>query len=174
MPNEEFFRARALKPGFPQIARAKHSAVIPATINKLSNQLVASATATYAKLGLGFFDARYVLFLGRRPNSRASDASRHLKVDPAAVCRAGQFLRSEQIVSEPKGPTRSLTLTKKGRDIHGRIEQIAQEREARLLKGFTPGEAIALMDYLDRLTENMTAVAAVAEDVPAILDRPQS
>ncbi len=45
------------------------------------------------------------------------------------------------------------------------MERISEEREGRMLRGFTEAEADRLMDYLERMLARMEDVAALAEEL---------
>jgi DNA-binding MarR family transcriptional regulator len=145
----------------------RRSAVIATRVSWLSSRLVTTATATFGELGLGYLNARIVLALGRRPGITAARLSEVLGVHPAAVSRALRDLKSDLLVEEAAGPVRALTLTAAGMAMRGRVETLSDEREKRMLKGFSEAEASRMLDYLERMLEHMDDVAALAEELPS-------
>lgn len=145
----------------------RRSAVIATRVNWLSSKLVTTATATFGELGLGYLNARIVLALGRRPQITAARLSEVLGVHPAAVSRALRDLKAQNLVEEAKGAVRSLSLTPQGLTARDQVERISEEREKRMLRGFTEAEANRALDYLERMLAHMDDVAALAEELPA-------
>jgi DNA-binding MarR family transcriptional regulator len=134
-------------------------------VNWLSSKLVSTATATYGELGLGFLNARIVLALGRRPHITAARLAEVIGVDPAAVSRALRELKSRKIVEEAKGPVRSLALSQAGAALRTQVEAVSEEREARMLRGFSEEEADRMFQFLERMLSHMDDVAALAEEL---------
>ncbi|HEX3730394.1 MAG TPA: MarR family winged helix-turn-helix transcriptional regulator [Opitutaceae bacterium] len=149
--------------------RARSSTVIATRVNWLGNRLVTTASATYGQIGLGFLDARLLLLLGRRPDITAARIAEILGVDAAAVSRAVKSLKARRLIAEARGPLRSLSLTDDGKAIWHQIEKISDEREVRLLRGFSEDEAEQVLNYLSRMLDNMADVALLAEQVQEII-----
>ena len=145
----------------------RRSAVIATRVSWLSSRLVTTATATFGELGLGYLNARIVLALGRRPQITAARLSEVIGVHPAAVSRALRDLKLDGLVEEAEGPVRSLSLTAAGAAMRLRVEKLSDEREKRMLKGFSETEASRMLDYLERMLEHMDDVAALAEELAA-------
>lgn len=143
--------------------------MIAARINSLSNQLVASATQTYDKLGLGFLRARLIYLLGRRPGVNGATASAIAEVDPAAVSRALKALVEDGLVTAGKRPQRALSLTAQGRALLTGVNALSDERERRLLQDFSDDEAALLLDFLTRMLANAEAVARIASEADAVI-----
>jgi DNA-binding MarR family transcriptional regulator len=131
----------------------------------LSSKLVSTATATYGELGLGFLNARIILALGRRPQITAARLAEVIGVDPAAVSRALRELKARKLVDEAKGPVRSLSLTPAGQLLRTHVETISDQRETRMLHGFTEAEADKMFQYLERMLAQMDEVGALAEEL---------
>jgi len=144
---------------------ARRSTVIATRVNWLSSKLVSTATATYGELGLGFLNARIILALGRRPHITAARLAEVIGVDPAAVSRALRELKSRKIVDEARGPVRSLSLSAAGAALKAQVETVSEEREARMLAGFTEEEADRMFQFLERMLAHMDDVAALAEEL---------
>jgi DNA-binding MarR family transcriptional regulator len=155
----------------PSVKRGRNSTVIATRVNWLGNRLVTTASATYGQIGLGFLDARLILLLGRRPDITAARIAEILGVDAAAVSRAVKALKSRRLIHEARGALRSLSLTEEGWVLCRQIETISDEREARLLRGFSEDEAEQVLSYLSRMLDNMGEVAVLAEQVSELIDR---
>jgi DNA-binding MarR family transcriptional regulator len=150
-------------------ARGRHGDSLVATrINWLGNRLVTTASATYGQIGLGFLHARLLYLLQRRPDITAARISDIIGVDAAAVSRAVKALRARKLIRQAAGPVRSLSLTDEGRRLSGLIETIADEREQRLLRGFSAGETEQLLSLLNRMLDNMDDVAHLAVAAPKV------
>jgi DNA-binding MarR family transcriptional regulator len=143
----------------------RRSSVIATRVNWLSSKLVSTATATYGELGLGFLNARIILALGRRPQITAARLAEVIGVDPAAVSRALRELKARKLVEEAKGPVRSLALTPDGQLLRSHVETISDERESRMLHGFSEAEADKMFQFLERMLAQMDDVAALAEEL---------
>jgi DNA-binding MarR family transcriptional regulator len=149
--------------------RGRSSTVIATRVNWLGNRLVTTASATYGQIGLGFLDARLLLLLGRRPDITAARIAEIVGVDAAAVSRAVKSLKARHLIAEARGPLRSLSLTEQGKVLWHQIEKISDEREVRLLRGFTEEEAEQVLNYLSRMLDNMAEVALLAEQVQELI-----
>jgi DNA-binding MarR family transcriptional regulator len=147
----------------------RRGALITTRVNWLGNRLVTTASATFGHIGLGFLDARLLYLLGRGPNITAARVSEILGVDAAAVSRAVKALKARTLIVEAAGPTRSLSLTDEGHALCELTEKIANERELRLLRGFSEAEAEQLLALLNRMLDNMGDVALLAEQAPAVI-----
>ena len=151
--------------------RGRSSTIIATRVNWLGNRLVTTASATYGQIGLGFLDARLILLLGRRPEITAARIAEILGVDAAAVSRAVKSLKARKLIMEARGPLRSLSLTDEGWLTERQIEKISDEREVRLLRGFNDEEAEHVLSYLQRMLDNMSDVAALADEVSDLIGR---
>ena len=151
--------------------RGRSSTIIATRVNWLGNRLVTTASATYGQIGLGFLDARLLLLLGRRPDITAARIAEILGVDAAAVSRAVKSLKARKLIAEARGPLRSLSLTDEGWALERQIEKISDEREVRLLRGFSEDEAEHVLNYLQRMLDNMGDVAALADEVSDLIGR---
>jgi DNA-binding MarR family transcriptional regulator len=143
--------------------------VIATRVNWLGNRLVTTASATYGQIGLGFLDARLLYLLGRRPDITAARIAEIIGVDAAAVSRAVKSLKARKLIAEARGPLRALSLTDEGWALCRQTEKIADERELRLLRGFTDAEAEQMLTLLNRMLDNMGEVAMLAEQVTDVV-----
>jgi DNA-binding MarR family transcriptional regulator len=145
---------------------------IETRINVLSNGLIATATATFGEIGLGFLQARILLALSRQADMRAADLCKGLKIDAAAVSRAVKDLRDGGLAAEV-GLQRRLRLTDAGLRLAAKARAIAEERERRLLKGLSDAEADLIRDRLESLLGNTPDLLALAEGLDAFLSAAQ-
>jgi len=123
---------------------------------------VATASATYARMGLGSVEARVLLALGAGPHT-SSQIGKLIGVDRAAVCRAVSSLLERDLVLKHDGRARSVRLTPAGEALIADINRVTAERERRLLAGFSDEEAAALLSFLGRLMLNAPALTELAE-----------
>ena len=135
---------------------------ISARLGALSVRMVATASATYARMGLGSVEARVLLALGAGPQT-SSQIGKLIGVDRAAVCRAVTSLLERDLVLKLDGRARSVRLTSEGEALIEGINQVTAERERRLLEGFSEEEAAALLGLLGRLMLNAPALTELAE-----------
>jgi MarR family transcriptional regulator for hemolysin len=133
-----------------------------ARLGALSVRMVATASATYARMGLGSVEARVLLALGAGPHT-SSQIGKLIGVDRAAVCRAVSSLLERDLVLKHDGRARSVRLTPAGEALIADINRVTAERERRLLAGFSDEEAAALLSFLGRLMLNAPALTELAE-----------
>jgi len=78
------------------------------------------------------------------------------------------LLESRGLVARKGHPTdrraRSVTLTRKGRQTYERLWADSEPVRQRLLAAFRPEETDVLVEFLDRIAEALTRVAAVGAD----------
>jgi DNA-binding MarR family transcriptional regulator len=143
--------------------------VIATRVNWLGNRLVTTASATFGQIGLGFLDARILYLLGRRPDITAARIAEILGVDAAAISRAVKSLKARKLIAEARAALRVLSLTEDGWAMCRLAEKISDEREMRLLRGFSEEEAQQMLALLNRMLDNMGEVALLAEQVPDVV-----
>src|ERR1035437_2907241 len=149
----------------------RSSTIIASRVNWLGNRLVTTASATYGQIGLGFLDARLLYLLGRRPDITAARIAEIIGVDAAAVSRAVKSLKARKLIAEARRPLRSPSLTEDGWALCRLTEKISDERELRLLRGFSDQEAEQMLTLLNRMLDNMGDVAMLAEQVPEVVSQ---
>ena len=109
-------------------------------------------------LGIGLMEWRVVCNLGVEPGRSAARIAEGSGVDKSVVSRAVAELERQGLIStaaESPGRQTALRLTAAGQALHDRGVLRADERELRLLDGFTPEEQDRLVDFLKRLTANL-------------------
>lgn len=146
----------------PPVMRPARGAKISARLGALAGRMTATASATFARLGLGSIEARVLLALAGGPQSSAKIGNA-LGVDRAAVSRSVQALVERDLVFKFDGRERAVHLTQDGQDLVKSISRVSAEREKRLLAGLSDREAAALLELLGRLMLNVPDLAELAE-----------
>jgi DNA-binding MarR family transcriptional regulator len=109
-------------------------------------------------LGIGLMEWRVVCNLGAEPGRSAVRIAEVSGVDKSVVSRAVAELERQGLITaqvEPPGRQTALRLTPVGQALHDKGVLRADERELRLLDGFSPEEQDRLVDFLKRLTANL-------------------
>lgn len=109
-------------------------------------------------LGIGLMEWRVVCNLGAEPGRSAARIAEVSGVDKSVVSRAVAELERQGLITTASGPPgrqTALRLTAAGQDLHDRGVSRADERELKLLDGFSPEEQDRLVDFLKRLTTNL-------------------
>jgi DNA-binding MarR family transcriptional regulator len=128
----------------------------------LGAHLVASATATYSKLGLGFPEARIIFLLGRAGDLNGVRISGALGVDRGGVSRALKSLTAAGLICR-SGRSHNVRLTPEGVAIFAQVAGITEQREGLILAGFSPADRAQLVGLLDRLLANFPEVARLGQ-----------
>jgi DNA-binding MarR family transcriptional regulator len=114
-------------------------------------------------LGIGLMEWRVVCNLGAEPGLSAARLAEISGVDKSVVSRAvSELERQGLIMASPdqSGRQTALRLTPAGQDLHDRGVLRADERELRLLDGFSGAERDQLVEFLKRLTGNLERLEA--------------
>jgi DNA-binding MarR family transcriptional regulator len=149
----------------PEITRwASLGPEISARLGSLAGCVVTTASATYARIGIGSVEAKVLFVLDEGPMT-AARISRLLGMDRAAISRTVQALEARGLLDRSPGPVASLSLTPKGVIMHGAVRCISEERERRLLARFTDEERARLVDYLARLAINVPDLSKLADEM---------
>src|SRR5215469_10566808 len=109
-------------------------------------------------LGIGLMEWRVVCNLGAEPGLSAARIAEISGVDKSVVSRAVTELERQGLIEAcagPPGRQTALRLTNAGQDLHDRGVLRADERELRLLEGFSAQEQDLLIGFLKRLTVNL-------------------
>jgi DNA-binding MarR family transcriptional regulator len=138
---------------------------IVARLGSLAGHVVTTASATYARIGIGSVEAKVLFVLDEGPMSAASVAKR-LGVDRAAVSRTVKALMARGMLDRSTAVGAALSLTPRGHAMHQAVRCLSDERERRLLARFTDAERAMLTDYLARLELNVPALARLAGEPP--------
>ncbi len=133
---------------------------LPHQIITLANQLSRHATANYSRqYGLSFAEWRLLAVVGAAQPIPMIEASRELGVDKALVSRLSAALIARRILAAQGHPgdarRSSLILTRKGAELHDRVNKFANERLARLLSCMTEAERKTFSDVAARLLDQI-------------------
>ena len=124
-----------------------------------ANKLSKGASRRLRKaLGIGLMEWRVVCNLGAEPGRSAARIAEVSGVDKSVVSRAVTELERQGLIitsTDSPGRQTALRLTPAGEALHDRGVTRADERELRLLDGFSPQEQDLLVDFLKRLTVNL-------------------
>lgn len=125
-----------------------------------ANKLAKGASRRLKKaLGIGLAEWRVVCNLGAEPGLSAARIAEISGVDKSVVSRAVTELERQGLISgsadDKPGRQTALRLTPAGQALHDRGVRRADQRELRLLYGFSPSERDQLIDFLKRLTINL-------------------
>ena len=150
-------RARSVRPSGP-ITDLDRSVLFLTTA--FANKLSKGASRRLKKaLGIGLMEWRVVCNLGAEPGLSAARIAEISGVDKSVVSRAVSELERHGPDRGPR-PTRpdgqnALRLTRAGQNLHDQGVLRADERELRLLDGFSGAERDQLVEFLKRLTANL-------------------
>jgi DNA-binding MarR family transcriptional regulator len=117
-------------------------------------------------LGIGLMEWRVVCNLGAEPGLSAARMAEISGVDKSVVSRAVTELERQGLIAacaDQPGRQTALRLTPAGQDLHDRGVLRADERELRLLEGFSAEEQDLLIGFLKRLTANLERLEDGAE-----------
>jgi DNA-binding MarR family transcriptional regulator len=137
---------------------------ISARLGSLAGHVVTTASATYARIGIGSVEAKVLFVLDEGPMT-AAKISKILGMDRAAISRTVKALVARGLLDRSTGSVAALSLTPSGQEMHGAVRRIAEERERRLLAHFTADERAILMDYLARLAVNVPDLSKLADEM---------
>jgi DNA-binding MarR family transcriptional regulator len=126
--------------------------------------VVTTASATYARIGIGSVEAKVLFVLDEGPMT-AAKISKLLGMDRAAICRTVKALVARGLLNRSHGPVASLSLTPRGVIMHGAVRCISEERERRLMANFSEAERTALINYLSRLAVNVPDLSKLADEM---------
>jgi DNA-binding MarR family transcriptional regulator len=145
----------------PPPQRVALGMLISARLLVLSTRLGSTASATFARMGLGSVEAKVLFCLSDGPQS-ASHIGKRMGVDRAAICRAAQSLEARGLVAKSDAPAKGLTVTAAGQDLMRQVNIVVSAREERMLASFSPAEQVVLTQYLKRLMINIPELDALA------------
>ncbi|MDB5458654.1 MAG: MarR family transcriptional regulator [Caulobacteraceae bacterium] len=146
------------------VAPAGVGTKISARLGSLAGHVVTTASATYARIGIGSVEAKVLFVLDEGPMT-AARISKCLGMDRAAISRTVKALVARGLLDRSTGSVADLSLTPKGMGMHGAVRRISEERERRLLARFTEVERAQLVDYLARLAVNVPELSKLADQM---------
>ncbi len=146
----------------PRLNRHRLGTKISAQLLLLAARLASTASATFARMGLGSVEAKVLFCLGDGPQT-ASRVGKMVGVDRAAICRAAQTLAGRELVVKTEGPIKDLNLTPLGHAVMHQVKILVCEREERILSGFSHDDRLVLAGLLGRLMINIPDLDTLAE-----------
>lgn len=143
---------------------------LPTYFHSISHTLSASASHAYSRefdIGLESWRILMLLETGLDCSARCIHAA--IGMDKAAVSRCFRKMEKDGLIRLHPGRNSEsrrivASITRKGKELHGRIMAVALARERALLTGVTAEEHQMLLALLRRLCNNLPAVEAVTED----------
>ena len=155
-------RWRAQSTPAPAAPGKRRSAQISGALIDLATRMSSTASATYARIGLGSIEARVLTVIATEAQTSAQ-ISKLIGVDRAAVCRSVQALQERDLVLKMDGRTRLVSLTDEGAALIEAIDALSAERERRLLASLRPEETEAVLAFLGRFMLNVPELVELAE-----------
>jgi DNA-binding MarR family transcriptional regulator len=155
-------RWRAQSVPAPSPPGKRRSAQISGALIDLATRMSSTASATYARIGLGSIEARVLTVIATEAQTSAQ-ISKLIGVDRAAVCRSVQALQERDLVVKMDGRTRLVSLTDEGAGLIEAIDALSAERERRLLASLGPAETEAVLAFLGRFMLNVPELVELAE-----------
>ncbi|MDA7418402.1 MarR family transcriptional regulator [Xenophilus arseniciresistens] len=153
----------------PAAAAVRKKAVVdlehyaPAYLTWIANKLSGGASSAYLRaFDVGIETWRILVLLAIEDRLTAQSISRTIGMDKASVSRVFKSMQADGLVSfdldDKDGRLRLATITDKGRALHDRILELAQERERVLLSVLSAEERRTLLNLLRRLHDNLPNV----------------
>jgi DNA-binding MarR family transcriptional regulator len=138
------------------------STYVPHYLIVVTNGLVWHSSRLYVKqLGIGLNESRILTILADSGPLSAGEICRILSMNKGAVSRSLQVLEQRGYVSlRTDGGRRKVAMTPESRSVHRQIVDMARAREALLLQGFSAAEKTALLEYLQRMQQNIPLTRA--------------
>ena len=102
---------------------------------------------------------RLLMHLNHHPNCSQIEIAREMDISPAAVAvslkklESGGYITRETTESDNR--THRVTITKKGRSVIERSEQMFWETEKAMFEGFSEEEMQSLQQFFERIYENL-------------------
>jgi DNA-binding MarR family transcriptional regulator len=149
---------------------SRRGIVISADLGYLAGRLVATASATYGRLGIGSLEAKVLAAIGDGAACNGAQLSKALGVDPAAISRTLKALLQTGAVDRSPDVGSRLSLTARGAALHGQIRLVSEERNRRMVGDLSPADQALLVGYLERLWANMPELADLASMQPPYVE----
>ncbi|HVY81615.1 MAG TPA: MarR family winged helix-turn-helix transcriptional regulator [Steroidobacteraceae bacterium] len=130
---------------------------VPYLLGRISKGIASAASVLYReRLGVGINDSRILVVLARRPRITGKELSEDTSLNKSVVSRSLRVLRSKGLVRVvPTDSRLEVELTPAGWEMHDRVSGVALQREALMLKGFSPEEKTTLIGFLHRMLKNV-------------------
>jgi DNA-binding MarR family transcriptional regulator len=141
----------------------------PYYVRAIANRLAQAASRLYSRrFGIGLTEWSCLSTLAKEEEISATRICEMSGFDKGLVSRglasleAKGFVRTTPVKSHNR--KRLIRFTPAGRSMYGEIEQLALEREDRLLKGFSRTDRAILMGYLRLMHRNVLELVASEAD----------
>lgn len=133
---------------------------LPYLINRAAVRFVGTISPTLADCGVSLQEWRVLAALRRVHEQRVSDLAEMTSIDISTLSRTLSAMQRRGLVERRRpadGDARVVHVraTDRGRAVTDRIVPAAQGLETVALAGFTPAEAAALKDMLERIFGNI-------------------
>ncbi|TAK47844.1 MAG: MarR family transcriptional regulator [Xanthobacteraceae bacterium] len=144
---------------------------VPALLIFIANKFTHGASSLYRRnFGVGVIEWRCMALLAIEPWISPNRICQVIGLDKAAISRSIRALQKQKLVEVRANSQRSrfleVALTRKGRELHGRLVRVALEREKRLLADIEPDELEILISALNRMHRRLPEVNAPVELPP--------
>jgi DNA-binding MarR family transcriptional regulator len=126
----------------------------------LANRLSRGASAYYRKTwNIGMPEWRVIVALRKTGNLNVGEVAEATDLDTAAVSRSLRLLESQKLVAIEQTRTRGRAafarLTRKGKLLSARLEQVGHDRQDRLLAALEGDDQERLVELLTKLIERL-------------------
>ncbi|WP_136440924.1 MarR family winged helix-turn-helix transcriptional regulator [Pacificoceanicola onchidii] len=138
-------------------------------VHFVGNRINSTGSAGYRKwFGIGISEFRLLVVIGNEPGSTGARINEIMGLDLGAISRTLRRMETNGLVlsePHPRHPSyRCWHLTQDGADLHDRISEMTDAREAAILAGFSKAEVFQLLSLLHRLSENSEKLEKIASE----------
>lgn len=133
------------------------------------NHINATGSSGYRKwFGLGISEFRLLVVIANEPGTSGARIHEIMGLDLGAISRTLRQMEQKSLIlstADVRHPSyKSWYLTSQGADLHDRINEMTDAREAAILEGFSKAEKYQLLAYLHRLSANAEGLERIAKD----------
>ena len=138
-------------------------------VHFVGNRINATGSAGYRKwYGIGISEFRLLVVLANEPGSTGARINEIMGLDLGAISRTLRRMESNDLVlstEHPRHPSyKCWYLTAEGAELHDRINEMTDMREAAILNGFSKSEIFQLLAFLHRLSDNSANLERIANE----------
>ncbi len=112
------------------------------------------------EIGLSPGQPRILNYLSRRNNCMQKEIAQALDIEPATVSRILNNMVEAELVQRSSLAERKraacISITDKGREAYAKWLRLCEDMEAAAMRGFTPAEQDAFVEYLCRMYHNLS------------------
>jgi DNA-binding MarR family transcriptional regulator len=151
---------------------------VPFFLRATANKTSRTTARIYQEFfGISMAEWRVMSMLAIEPNITAKRVCEVRSLDAAAVSRSIRIMEQRgdvhTSVDAADGRQQRLMLTPQGQELHDRVVEMALQIERKFLVGFTSKEVEALISFLSRLHENVSALATKIDQTGVFPDSPE-